>query len=259
MDDEVKGEFCGSVLLFDNSWDKEKLIRDLQEDWGINIPSEDIEEENTIITELDGYRVVISKFPSPVPNQEAEINAQNNFMWQEAVEVTKKHKAHIVVAILGDNDNINEKAVIYVKIMASCSKQSNAIGVFTSGVVFEPSNYINFAQMAKEKMLPIYNLIWFGLYQDEKGLNAYTYGMNVFGKDEIEVLGANASPEELYDFIGSLASYVLEYDVVLQDGETIEFSEDDIHSITKSEGISIPGMTLKISYNSQEADGKCKN
>ena len=51
-------------------------------------------------------------------------------------------------------------------------------------------------------------------------MNGYTYGLDVFGKDEMEVLGTNAKPSDLRDFLASFASYVLENDVELHDGET---------------------------------------
>ena len=58
--------------------------------------------------------------------------------------------------------------------------------------------------------LPIFNWIWFGLWRNENGMNGYTYGMDVFGKDEMEVLGTDAKPSDLRDFLASLVSYVLE-------------------------------------------------
>ena len=56
--------------------------------------------------------------------------------------------------------------------------------------------------------------------------------------------------------MGSLASYVLACDVTLQDGETIGFSADDKHTITRSPGVSLPEeqMTLKISYEPTEVE-----
>ena len=45
-----------------------------------------------------------------------------------------------------------------------------------------------------------------------------------------------------------MAAYVIEYDVTLNDGETIGFSAEDKHAITRSEGAALPGMTLKIEY-----------
>ena len=103
--------------------------------------------------------------------------------------------------------------------------------------------------MMQEDELPIFNWIWFGLYRNEGGMSAYTYGMEVFGKDEMEVLNTGAEPGELRDFLASLVSYVLENDVELHDGETIGFSAEDKHTITRSKGVALPDqMTLKISY-----------
>lgn len=47
----------------------------------------------------------------------------------------------------------------------------------------------------------------------------------------------------------SMVGYVLEYDAVLNDSETIGFSADDKHSITRNKGVALPDkMTLKISF-----------
>ena len=44
MKNKDKGDFCGSILLSENVWDKDQLISDLKVDWGIEIPKEDTEE-----------------------------------------------------------------------------------------------------------------------------------------------------------------------------------------------------------------------
>ena len=100
----------------------------------------------------------------------------------------------------------------------------------------------------KDGEFPIFNLIWFGLYRSERGVCGYTYGMGCFGKDEMEVLDADAEPSDVQGFLSSMAAYVIEYDVTLNDGETIGFSAEDKHAITRSEGAALPGMTLKIEY-----------
>ena len=248
-EEETAGTFCGSVLLSEDEWDKDKLISDLKADWGIELPKKDAEDEDTIVTDLDGCRVVISKFPVPVPNEEAEINAENNWMWEDAVEVTKTHKAHIVVAILGDEEDVIVRGLLYTKIMATCCKQEKAIGVFTSGVVFEPSYYMNAAEMIRDGELPIFTWVWFGLYGTENGLSTYTYGMKAFEKYELEILDAHEEANTLLSFISSIASYVLQDDVEFNDGETIGLTEEDIHQITLSKGVALPEQdTLKISY-----------
>ena len=257
-----KGSFAGSVLLSKAEWDKEQLIRNLREEWGIvdEEPDEgDEDDENSddaVVMRVGGMMLIVTLFHGHIPDNEAEINAENNYMWPEAVEVAKAHKAHIMVAVLGEEEKLLERGKLFTKAMAVCCKQKYATGVYTSGVVFEPRFYEGLADMIKEDELPIFNWVWFGLYRSEGGLNGYTYGMDVFGKEEMEVLNTDAEPEELRDFLASLASYVLACDVTLQDGETIGFSADDKHTITRSPGVSLPEeqMTLKISYEPTEVE-----
>ena len=257
-----KGSFAGSVLLSKAEWDKEQLIRDLREEWGIvdEEPDEgDEDDENSddaVVMRVGGMMLIVTLFHGHIPDNEAEINAENNYMWPEAVEVAKAHKAHIMVAVLGEEEKLLERGKLFTKAMAVCCKQKYATGVYTSGVVFEPRFYEGLADMLKKDELPIFNWVWFGLYRSEGGLNGYTYGMDVFGKEEMEVLNTDAEPEELRDFLASLASYVLACDVTLQDGETIGFSADDKHTITRSPGVSLPEeqMTLKIGYEPIKGD-----
>ena len=257
-----KGSFAGSVLLSKVEWDKEQLIRDLREEWGIvdeepDEGDEDVENsDDAVVMRVGNMMLIVTLFHGHIPDNEAEINAENNYMWPEAVEVAKAHKAHIMVAVLGEEEKLLERGKLFTKAMAVCCKQKYATGVYTSGVVFEPRFYEGLADMLKKDELPIFNWVWFGLYRSEGGLNGYTYGMDVFGKEEMEVLNTDAEPEELRDFLASLASYVLACDVTLQDGETIGFSADDKHTITRSPGVSLPEeqMTLKISYEPTEVE-----
>lgn len=191
----------------------------------------------------------VSLMHYPVPHGEAAECAKNNYMWPEAKQVAQAHQAHLMVAVLGKEENLIERGKLYVKLLSVCCLQKNVTGIYTSGVVFQPHLYEGFAGMMKDDRLPIFNWIWFGLYRTEKGVSGYTYGMECFGKDEMEVLDVDAEPSEVRDFLTSMVGYVLEYDAVLNDGETIGFSADDKHSITRNKGVARPDkMTLKISF-----------
>ena len=251
------GVFTGFVLMSKGEWDKQQFIRDMKEKWNISVEEYDASEEkddDALVFEVGDMLAAVSLATYPIPNGEAELNAENNYMWEDAVQVAKEHRAHIMVAVLGKEEKVLEKGKLFTKLVSACCRQKYATGVYTSGVVFEPRFYEGFADMLKEDELPIFNWIWFGLYRSEGGLNGYTYGMDVFGKEEMEVLNADAEPGELRDFLASLASYVLACDVTLKDGETIGFAADDKHTITRSPGISLPEeqMTLKISYEPSE-------
>ena len=253
------GVFTGFVLLSKGEWDKEQFIQDMKEKWDIAVDEYDASEEkddDALVFEVGDMVAAVSLATYPIPNGEAELNAENNYMWEDAVKVAKEHCAHIMVAVLGKEENLLEKGKLYTKVVAACCRQEYATGIYTSGVVFEPRFYEGFADMMQDGELPIFNWIWFGLWRNENGMNGYTYGMDVFGKDEMEVLGTDAKPSDLRDFLASLVSYVLENDVELHDGETIGFAADDKHTITRSPGVGLPEeqMTLKISWESSDGD-----
>ena len=252
-----KGVFTGFVLLSKGEWDKAQFIQDMKEKWDIPVDEYDASEEkddDALVFEVGDMLGAVSLSTSPIPGGEAEANAENNYMWEDAVKIAREHRAHIMVAVLGKEKDLLEKGKLFTKMLAACCRQKYATGVYTSGVVFEPRFYEGFADMLKEDELPIFNWIWFGLYLNENGMNGYTYGMDVFGKDEMEVLGTDANPNQLRDFLASLVSYVLENDVELHDGETIGFAADDKHAITRNPGVSLPEdqMTLKISWEPSE-------
>ena len=253
------GVFTGFVLLSKAEWDKKQFIRDMKEKWDIVVDEYDASEEkddDALVFEVGDMLAAVSLNNYPIPGGEAEGNAENNYMWEDAVKVAKEHRAHLMVAVLGKEEDLLEKGKLFTKVVAACCRQEYATGIYTSGVVFEPRFYEGFADMMQEDELPIFNWIWFGLWRDENGMNGYTYGLDVFGKDEMEILGTDAKPSDLRDFLASLVSYVLENDVELHDGETIGFDADDKHTITRSPGVGLPEeqMTLKISWASSDDD-----
>ena len=75
---DCKGSFAGSVLLSEAEWDKEQLIRDLREEWGIadEEPDEgDEEDENSddaVVMRVGGMMLIVTLFHGHIPDNEAE-------------------------------------------------------------------------------------------------------------------------------------------------------------------------------------------
>ncbi len=250
-DDDMTGNFIGSVLLKDDVLHRDEIIKSLSEDWGINFP--DLGDDNSIIMDApEDLKIIISLMPGKVPNGEAENFAQGNYMWPDAVEVVSSHETHIVVAILGDATPV-EKSILFTKAVTACVKQENALAVYADGAVYQPEFYIDFAKMINDDQVPIYNLVWFGIYNDGEKAGVYTYGMRKFGKDEIEIIHPSDSIDlgEVRDFLIDISGYVIGSDAVLQHGETIGFTAEQKIAITKSEGILLSGETLKLDYLNQ--------
>ena len=216
--------------------------------WQIEIRELPDDPDQPLVAEVDGMTVAVSLMGAPVPDQEAERNAENNYLWPQAVERTKQHQAHLLVAVLGRDQTALSQASLYTKLAASCCRQDGVLGVYTTGTVYEPELYREVAETMNEGELPIYDWVYLGLYRSEAGMCAYTYGLQAFGKREMEVLDSAASPQQLHDFLYALANYVLDQDVTLNDGETIGFSAEEKLPITCGPGRSLDQTMLQIGY-----------
>lgn len=64
--------------------------------------------------------VTLNLIKNPIPNHEAEYYANFNFMWKDALEQTKKHKAHLLIAVLSQDQSKLEQAKMFTKIAALC-------------------------------------------------------------------------------------------------------------------------------------------
>lgn len=277
---KLTGHFQGFVLLDSAQIDMDSILKTLEEEWGIIPEGEDNSSccgencgcqehhhheehgqgkcccgeeepgEGTKVFTVGNSMAAISLMPSPIPGGEAEFYAKANYMWPEAVSVTETHKAHILVAVMPHGIPEVEAGMLYSKLVSACLKEQNAIGVYTSGTVFQPEFYIDVVNVMKgdEDELPILAWVHFGLYRTEKGNNAYTYGLSVFGRDEIEILNSQKSLEELRDFLYQITGYMIGCDVTLQSGETIGFSEDERFPIVRSAAVALEGDTLKIEF-----------
>ena len=243
--------FVGFVLLDEVRFDAEKYVKDLKEDWNLDYDFEITQEDNTIIADYNGMIMTASLMPAPIPDNEAVEQAKTNYRWEKAVEAAEKHKAHLLVSVInsGDVDNI-EGAKHYVKLLANATKQEGCLGINILGTVIHPQMYYDFAKLYDENDdFPIENIVYIGLYGDENNtVSGYTYGLEQFGKKELEIIKSLEEAEEVYNFLASISDYIITSDVVLNDGETIGFSEEQKIQISVSEGIALDGETVKLGF-----------
>ena len=243
--------FVGFVLLERADFDAEKYVKDLKKDWGMSYDFEITHDNNTIIADNNGMILTVSLMPAPIPDNEEIEQAKTNYRWDGAVEAAERHKAHLLVSVInrGDMDNI-EGAKHYVKLLANATKQEGCLGINILGTVIHPQMYYDFAKLYDENDdFPIENIVYIGLYGDENNtVSGYTYGLEQFGKKELEIIKSLEEAEEVYNFLASISDYIITSDVVLNDGETIGFSEEQKIQISVSEGIALDGETIKLGF-----------
>ncbi len=251
---DSKGGFVGFVLLSAPEFDVEAFRKVLKEDWGIECPEDAGKSENgkegvTVVFEVDGMMVTVGLMEAKVPNGEAEYWANSNFMTREkSVVAAKNHNAHLLTAVLSRGASPLEAGKLFVKTASSCLKASNALGIYDCGTVWLPEDFIRSAMVMKEGEFPLADLVFIGLYRDEKGVSSWTNGLNAFGKEELEIVASSHSASEVYDLMWNISSYVIQEGAVLRDGETLGFTIDQKLPLTLSEGVYVEGQSMKIGF-----------
>lgn len=246
--------FVGFVLLDQPTWSPQIVLEALESKWGIQDVSIDnnISIEEPIVIDYNNGKYIISLVHAPVPNEEAVINASTNWMWPEAVEMAKTHQAHLIVSYMGDSSiSACQAGVEFVKLCSACLQDSHTIALNTNGTVYNPEMYIDFSEDILKGDLPIFNMLYFGLYDGENGVNAYTFGMNSYNqKLDIEVIDSQQDRESVFYFLLDMASYVISNNVTLCDGETIGFTAEQKLPIQVSAAVcrALEEETIKIQY-----------
>ncbi|MDL2285025.1 DUF4261 domain-containing protein [Oxalobacter sp. OttesenSCG-928-P03] len=216
----------------------------MQADWGIELDVRP-NDENTLVFDYEDMMVAVSFIPAPIP--EAADNAANNVFWEDGVEKVQQHTAHVIVAVMRSEDALTQ-SLMYSMVASSLLKSANVIGIYQVPTVLPADYFVMVADSIREDVLPVPTWIYFGIYPDGDDFSGYTYGMTYFGMDEIEVIKTKAEPADLYDFLMDVAYYVIDNEVVLGDGDTLGFSEEQKLPLTRSEGVAVDGESIKIGF-----------
>ena len=239
----------GFILLKEKRYDPARILDALQRDWGIVPDSGDTPTvaEDSLMFNVNGLLCSVALMPAPVLGGEAErvaLNAAFHYFRWDAVGAARQHQAHLLVVVMPfGNDAATPITVmsLYSKLVCAC----------LAGTVFAPDFYQDMCNALRHGELPIMAWIFIGVYHllDEDGSNAYTIGLEQFGKMELEILASRHDVSELHVFLCSICDYLIANDVTLRDGETIGFSEDEKLAITRSPRVAgIAEETLKIAY-----------
>lgn len=238
----------GSVLLRNDDIDFNALSKALLEEFEVD-GEENVKCENNILVFDAGSNLIcVSLMAGPVPDGEAEYFAEANIFWKEAVETTKQHQAHLLVTVLNRDGNPIEAAGCFTDAVNLCVQETGALGIYTTGTVYEPRFYSEWAEKMRDGEMPLPIWVYVGLIKSENGNCGYTYGLTEFGRPELEIIDSSHSMEEIYEFLYSTCEGLLAANMYLRDGETLSFTSDQRLTITKSKAVYVDGDSFKIGY-----------
>ena len=245
-----KEMLLGMVLLSEpNSMKISGVVDDLRNKWKLKVDDKESSNESSVLT-IGEYQVAIGNMPIAIPGNEIEETASFNYYWDNGKTEAGKHKGHIIVSIINGGTNPIKENLLFNKVISSVLDNSKSIGVYIGGrtLLLSKDFYQGNLENISETNLPINNLIYFGIRKENNKNSVYTYGLKDFRKKEMEIIESKHGIDELLEMMYNLTSYVLESNVILNDGETIGMSEKQKLRIKLSKGKYLDEQTLKIDY-----------
>src|SRR5262245_8692155 len=166
--------------------------------------------DGNIIAVAQGESTVgfLMHLPAPIPNSEAEENADGNFLWPNGRDQAATHRSHVIVTNVGGGDQTAIQSAIAVSRLALVAlRLFDGIGVYwgNASVCNSRESFQSFCEGISEENLPV--TVWLRFQPvrvsaDKIGL--YTVGMRQFDLMEIEVDRCKMNLQELFEFVSNL-------------------------------------------------------
>jgi len=186
----------------------------------------------------------------PIPKGDIRETAQYAYNWDTVLEDTKNHKSHFLVSLFNGGPDQVKRFKIFTQVLCSLLRVTGSIGVYkgTQSLLIPKNDYLEEAEFMSDDHLPINLWIYFGLQAAENHNSGYTYGLKEFNKSELEIVNSRKSVTEIREFLFDISHYVLDQDIIFEDGQTCGGTEDEKIEITLSKGKFIEGKSLKLAY-----------
>ncbi|BAU55046.1 DUF4261 domain-containing protein [Mucilaginibacter gotjawali] len=205
-------------------------------------------DKNVAVFKLNGESVAIANMDVPIPWGDIEGTAQYAYNWPNVLESLKDHTGHAIVTIMDGQKGPLERFKLLSKVLCAILMTSNSIGVYqgSQSLLIPSEQYLKNIEELKRDGTPVFLWVYIGLKKFKTGNSAYTYGLKYFQKQEIEIIDSTLSLEDLLEFLGNIASYVIANDVTLKNGQTVGYTSDQKINITISKAQFVEGQSIKL-------------
>lgn len=194
--------------------------------------SAEVGDEN-IVTVNHGSDAVgfLAHMPAPIPNGEAEANADGNVFWPNGKAAAAQHRSHVIVTNLGGEERTPIQSAIAVTQLALVALELyDGIGVYwgNGSVSNSRDMFESFSENMSEEHVPVPLWLRFQLVRTANNqIGLYTLGMRQFGLMDIEVDRCQMGPKELCEFVSNIAHYLIQSGPVIADGNTVGGSAEE--------------------------------
>ena len=239
--------YMGIVLLENTSFDVERFKKDLLAQWDIisvtspegmkvhaavtikdvdTVEEEEMEEAYFLV--IDDYKVMVAPFSFTMPMEIVTQGAIRNYLWDDALDAVSQHTSHVVISIVEGPGKPLEEGILLAKLLSVATEQTGATAIYTNDVLYESDMYYKETEHLRVDALPMVNLVWVDIDFEEDGtISLYTSGMEEFDQLNVEFLHCPWDPERAWNYILSVAEYVLTSDIKVEEGHSIGRTEEE--------------------------------
>lgn len=238
----------GFLLLRDGVPDYEGFLTRAQEDWGL-FPDSLSPRGDSLCFTLAGMTVTCCYLDYPIPAGRAEEYCLYNTSWLTGTKEIANYRGHLLLSV-SDCKSALAGYMLCTTLAASWLSTQDAIAFLfpDQQLILDARYFVQQAEALGDGELPVELWVSFGTYVGEGGNCAYTFGLEEFGKREVEILHSRRSEDDLLDLLYDVASYVIGENQTLRDGDVIGFREDEHLRVTLSHGEAVEGESYKITY-----------
>ena len=154
-------------------------------------------------------------------------------VWPGARDIAERHRAHLIVSLMGSNENANELETTrlitaVVGGLVDITPQVCAV-VWRSQVARSPQTWLDMSRNAFVPYPDYPFMLWIDIasFRSGQSIGAFTFGLYPFVGREIEFEVPGITGPALVERVSGLACYLIEHRTLVKDGDTIGESETD--------------------------------
>lgn len=211
----------------------------------------DDEQAKALVFSIDDYICGGLRIDYPIPWQDLEGPCATSWRWDEAIEVMRRHRAHLVVTIMGDAGDHLDRALLLSRILVACIRTHDAAGVYwgDGALVNAPEAFVEETMAADRDDPPV--LLWIDFrvqFNDDNTLNIITAGLTPFGCMEIELLATRQKVQPALMVVARTSTILLQGEQIAH-GDTIEYEGGERITTTHERSVwDRPGKVLRIHW-----------
>ena len=265
----------GMVLLENSTFDVEQFKKDLLAQWDIisvtgpegmkvraavtakdvdTVEEEEMEEAYFLV--IDDYKVMVAPFSYAMPMEIVMQGATRNYLWDDALDAVIQHTSHVAISIVEGPDKSLEEGILLAKLLSVATKQTGTTAIYTNDVLYEADMYYKETENLRDDVLPMVNLVWVDIDFEEDGtISLYTSGMEEFDQLNVEFLHCPWDPERAWNYILSVANYILVSGKELTDGDSVGRTEEEQLIVHIDEPVHADGLqSIQIFFDTSEEE-----